>query len=82
MFKKCVIAAAITFTVTLAGPGGSAQADTPCSDYFDCGYTLPEHLIIGPAIGTRASGKYVPEPPPFNQGPPIYNDWQPSEGAE
>lgn len=79
MSNISVIAVAVTMAVAFA-PGASQEAPT-CTDYFDCGYTMPAHLIINPAFGATASGNGVREVTPVDQGPPTYNDWRPTQGA-
>lgn len=73
-----VIAVGVTMAVAFA-PGARPEA-TRCTDYFDCGYTMPAHLIINPACDATASGNGVDEFTPFVSGPPTYNDWRRTQG--
>lgn len=52
MFKTSLIAVAVGMIVALAAPAASAEA-LPCVDYFDCGYTMPQHLIIKTGSGLQ-----------------------------
>lgn len=79
MSNISVITMAVTMAVAFA-PGACPEPPL-CTDYFDCGYTMPAHLIINPTSGATASGNGVVEPTPFDQGPPTYNDWRRTQGA-
>lgn len=57
MFKTSLIAVAVGMIVALAGPGASAEA--LCVDYFDCGYTIPQHLIINTGSGFQIAMQAV-----------------------
>lgn len=52
MSSISVIAVAVTMAFAFA-PGVSEEAPS-CTDYFDCGYTMPPHLIINAVPGVRA----------------------------